>query len=53
MAADIASFLEELEIGQVYLFGHSLGGYITLAFAERFPGKLSGFFIGTFHRFPG
>lgn len=25
MAADIASFLEELEIGQVYMFGHSLG----------------------------
>jgi 3-oxoadipate enol-lactonase len=43
MAADIASFLEELKIGQVYMFGHSLGGYVTLAFAERFPGKLSGF----------
>ncbi|MGE7184694.1 alpha/beta fold hydrolase [Peribacillus sp. NPDC006672] len=43
MAADIASFMEEQGIGQVYMFGHSLGGYITLAFAERFPGKLSGF----------
>ncbi|MGE7759510.1 alpha/beta fold hydrolase [Peribacillus sp. NPDC097895] len=43
MAADIASFLEDREIDQVYMFGHSLGGYITLAFAERFPGKLSGF----------
>lgn len=43
MAADIASFLEDLKIGQVYMFGHSLGGYVTLAFAERFPGKLSGF----------
>jgi 3-oxoadipate enol-lactonase len=43
MAADIASLLDELEIAKVYMFGHSLGGYITLAFAERFPGKLSGF----------
>ncbi|MFD9626724.1 alpha/beta fold hydrolase [Peribacillus muralis] len=43
MANDIASVLEERELDQVYMFGHSLGGYITLAFAERFPGKLSGF----------
>ncbi|MFJ7754078.1 alpha/beta fold hydrolase [Peribacillus muralis] len=43
MANDVASVLEELEIDQVYMFGHSLGGYITLAFADRFPGKLSGF----------
>ncbi|PJN90055.1 alpha/beta fold hydrolase [Bacillus sp. mrc49] len=43
MANDIASVLEKLGIDQVYMFGHSLGGYITLAFAERFPGKLSGF----------
>ncbi|MFE4707492.1 alpha/beta fold hydrolase [Peribacillus simplex] len=52
MAADIASFLEELEIGQVYMFGHSLGGYITLAFAERFPGKLSGFSLVHSTAFP-
>jgi pimeloyl-ACP methyl ester carboxylesterase len=29
------------------LIGHSMGGYITLAFAEKYPGLLSGF--GLFH----
>ncbi|MGE7121416.1 alpha/beta fold hydrolase [Peribacillus sp. NPDC046944] len=43
MAEDIALFLEDQDIEQVYLFGHSLGGYITLAFAEKFPEKLNGF----------
>ncbi|WP_285766178.1 alpha/beta hydrolase [Peribacillus sp. SI8-4] len=43
MADDLAAVLEDLGIDQVYMFGHSLGGYVTLAFAERFPGKLSGF----------
>ena len=53
MAADIASFLEEQEIEQVYMFGHSLGGYITLAFAEKFPGKIDWFLTDSFHRFSG
>ena len=43
MAGDIARFLEEQDIERVYLFGHSLGGYITLAFAEKFQEKLKGF----------
>jgi len=29
------------------IIGHSMGGYITLAFAERYPGYLNGF--GLFH----
>jgi pimeloyl-ACP methyl ester carboxylesterase len=28
---------------QVYMFGHSMGGYITLAFATLFPQKLAAF----------
>lgn len=43
LAGDVALFLEEQNIEKVYLFGHSLGGYITLAFAEKFPDKLKGF----------
>lgn len=31
----------------IILIGHSMGGYITLAFAEKFPGLLNGF--GLFH----
>ncbi len=32
---------------EVALIGHSMGGYITLAFAEKFPGYLNAF--GLFH----
>lgn len=28
---------------EVYLFGHSMGGYITLAFAEKYPSLLAAF----------
>lgn len=33
--------------GAAILIGHSMGGYITLAFAEKYPGLLSAF--GLFH----
>jgi pimeloyl-ACP methyl ester carboxylesterase len=48
----LASALKELA-GQLFgeekfvLIGHSMGGYITLAFAEKYPQLLSGF--GLFH----
>ena len=31
----------------VIMIGHSMGGYITLAFAEKYPDLLTGF--GLFH----
>jgi pimeloyl-ACP methyl ester carboxylesterase len=34
-------------LGEVSMIGHSMGGYITLAFAEKYPEYLSGF--GLFH----
>lgn len=43
MAVMIKDLLDHLELDKVILFGHSLGGYITLAFAERFPQYLNGF----------
>jgi pimeloyl-ACP methyl ester carboxylesterase len=35
--------LQVEKIDRCGLFGHSMGGYITLAFAELFPDKLAGF----------
>lgn len=43
MADDIAELLQELNIPKAVLLGHSLGGYITLAFAEKYPERLSAF----------
>jgi pimeloyl-ACP methyl ester carboxylesterase len=43
MAKSIKQLLERLELDQVTMFGHSLGGYITLAFAELYPENLNGF----------
>lgn len=42
LAEDIASLLSSLRIDRATLIGHSLGGYISLAFAEKFPDKLCG-----------
>jgi 3-oxoadipate enol-lactonase len=42
MAADVASLLDRLRIGQVAIAGHSMGGYIALAFARAFPERVRG-----------
>jgi len=39
----VKDFLDHLGIEKVTMFGHSLGGYITLAFAELYPQYLNGF----------
>jgi pimeloyl-ACP methyl ester carboxylesterase len=52
MAHDIAELLEKLHISQAILFGHSLGGYVTLAFAELFPEKLHAFALVHSSGFP-
>ncbi|AEI45421.1 alpha/beta fold hydrolase [Paenibacillus mucilaginosus] len=49
-AEDIAGFLKSLDIGRAVVLGHSLGGYITLALAERHPDLLLGF--GLIHSTP-
>lgn len=43
MASIIKELLDQLGLAKVTMFGHSLGGYITLAFAEFFPQYLNGF----------
>lgn len=40
-------FFKEGAPGSVVMIGHSMGGYITLAFAEKYPQMLRGF--GLFH----
>lgn len=42
-AEDVAQLLIRLQINNAVLLGHSLGGYITLAFVEKYAKKLSGF----------
>lgn len=42
-AADwLRDFLDEQKVVQCILVGHSLGGYIAAAFAERYPKRLNG-----------
>ncbi|WJH36245.1 alpha/beta hydrolase [Paenibacillus sp. CC-CFT747] len=41
-ASDIEALLQELGIAKTVVLGHSLGGYITLALAEKNPGLLAG-----------
>jgi len=43
MADSVNAVLEHLEIGRAVIIGHSMGGYVTLAFAEIFPEKTIGY----------
>jgi pimeloyl-ACP methyl ester carboxylesterase len=47
MAIAVNKVLQELEINTCVMIGHSMGGYVTLSFARKYPGKIKGF--GLFH----
>lgn len=47
LADAIKALLEQEQISSCIMIGHSMGGYVTLAFAEKYPGLLKGF--GLFH----
>jgi pimeloyl-ACP methyl ester carboxylesterase len=47
MATEIGRLLDQLGIDKCILIGHSMGGYITLAFAALYPERLHA--IGLFH----
>lgn len=50
MAGMLSKLFENLETGKLFLVGHSLGGYVTLAFADLYPEMLSGYCL--FHSQP-
>ena len=41
-AADIAALLDQLEIQKAAIVGHSMGGYVALAFARLYPERVTG-----------
>jgi len=47
MAETVLTILNHEGIGKCVLIGHSMGGYATLAFAEKYADRLKGF--GLFH----
>ena len=47
VADSIKELLDHLEISNCVIIGHSLGGYVALAYAEKYPETLKGF--GLFH----
>ncbi|NAW51265.1 alpha/beta fold hydrolase [Elizabethkingia argentiflava] len=40
MATAVRNTLEKLKIYSFHLLGHSMGGYVSLSYAERYPGTL-------------
>ncbi len=50
MATALKALIDSLEIRKVFMTGHSLGGYVTLAFLEMFNEALSGYCL--FHSQP-
>lgn len=45
MADSVKNLLAELKIRKVVMVGHSLGGYVSLAFAEKFPDSVLGLIL--------
>ncbi len=50
MADSVNAVLKDLDIKRCVMVGHSLGGYVTAAFAKKYATLLSGF--GLFHSHP-
>lgn len=42
IASDIAGLLDQIGIANTIIAGHSMGGYVALAFARLFPERVSG-----------
>lgn len=50
LATAVEAVLRALSVEKAALLGHSMGGYVALAFAEMYPDKLTG--LGLFHSHP-
>ena len=42
LASDVASLLDHLKIQKAFVAGHSMGGYVALAFARAHPNRMRG-----------
>jgi 3-oxoadipate enol-lactonase len=42
LASDIAGLLDHLKIQKAFIAGHSMGGYVALAFARAYPNRVRG-----------
>ena len=42
MAESVKAVLSKLRLRRIVLIGHSMGGYVSLAFAEKYPGMIKG-----------
>jgi pimeloyl-ACP methyl ester carboxylesterase len=47
LAVAVKALLDHLDIQKCIMIGHSMGGYIALAFAEKYPNRLAA--LGLFH----
>lgn len=45
LAEQVKTVLEQEQIESAFLIGHSLGGYVALAFAERYPENCNGIIL--------
>jgi pimeloyl-ACP methyl ester carboxylesterase len=52
MATAVKELIDSISIKKVFITGHSLGGYVALAFLELFPWYLSGYCLFHSHPFP-
>lgn len=50
MAEGVHELVSALELPPFIMVGHSMGGYVALAFSRLFPGRLQG--LGLFHSHP-
>jgi pimeloyl-ACP methyl ester carboxylesterase len=50
MAESVKALLDKLSVNKCILIGHSMGGYITMAFVDAYPERLMGFSL--FHSTP-
>ncbi len=50
MADSVNAVIEELNIEKCFMIGHSMGGYVTMEFVEKYKDKLQGFCL--FHSSP-
>lgn len=51
LAGDVIVMLDQLEINQAYYAGHSMGGYIMLSLAKRYPERVAGLALVASHAY--